>query len=73
MAVYKYAHKVGIPDETCNYYQAINQTCTPFTKCEECSAEHGCAPVKKYTSWKIDEHGESASFTASFRRRIPVL
>ena len=57
-AVYKYAHDHGIPDETCNIYQAKDQACTAFNQCAACKMYDKCFAVKNYTKWKVSEFGE---------------
>jgi cathepsin X len=58
--VYQYAHDNGIPDETCNNYQAINQDCTPMNQCGTCTPDGGCNPIANYTLFKVGDYGSIA-------------
>jgi cathepsin X len=44
-SVYTYGHKHGIPDETCQNYEAVNGKCAPLGRCETCEPKKGCSPV----------------------------
>jgi cathepsin X len=60
---YKYMSKVGLPDETCQNYEAITGQCTPLGQCETCSPVPGnftpgvCVPITKHPLYFVEEFG----------------
>lgn len=57
LAVYRYAHETGIPDESCNNYQAKNQNCTKFNQCGDCGFR-GCLGVPEFIKYKVSDYGK---------------
>eukprot|EP00808_Paulinella_micropora_P019130 g8094.t1 len=57
--VYRYAKIMGIPDETCQVYEAKNNDCRPLGICDTCSknASIGCYPVDDHPTIKVSEYG----------------
>ncbi|VDK52103.1 unnamed protein product [Anisakis simplex] len=54
--VYKFAHDIGIPHETCNNYQARDGKCTPYNKCGSCWPDD-CFSISNYTLYKVGDYG----------------
>ena len=66
--VYVYAHKNGIPEETCQAYTAKNPeqfSCSDIQKCMNCAPPAGqkpgdkgnCWAQPKYPVWKVSQYG----------------
>jgi len=55
--VYRYAKNTGIPDETCQNYEAVNGKCEPLGRCETCDPEKGCSQVKDFPNYKVSQYG----------------
>ena len=81
--VYVFAHKYGIPDDTCQLYSAQEHTCSAFRNCMNCDpptpdAPHGvCYPVQSYDRYFVREFGRMKRPTvhemkAEIFRRGPI-
>ncbi len=61
--VYVFAHKYGIPDDTCQLYSGQEHGCSAFRNCMNCDpptaeAPHGvCYPVQSYDRYFVREYG----------------
>lgn len=63
--VYEYAKSDGIPDETCQNYEAVNGECEPLGRCETCAGVRGandtnaagCSAVTEYKAWFVSQYG----------------
>ena len=50
-------YKNGIPDTTCQQYQAKNMNCSPINTCMSCDPFNGCFAIDKYPTIKLIEYG----------------
>jgi len=59
--VYRYIKKNGIPDETCQNYQAINSPAgdKDLHTCENCSPTDGCWQVTDYPKYGVSSYGSA--------------
>jgi len=59
IAAYEYIATHGVPDETCQNYQATGNgtQCTPMNICRQCNSK-GCWAVEDPPLWYVEEHGQ---------------
>jgi len=72
--VYAYANSVGIPDETCNNYQATNQNCNTMNQCGTCSPDT-CWAIQSFNKWKVGDYASIAGASemmAEIYQRGPI-
>lgn len=55
--VYEYINKNGVPDETCQNYEAKNGECQPLGVCDTCDPSAGCSPVEKHPTYWVGDYG----------------
>ena len=55
--VYRYAHEQGIPDQTCQVYEAKNKECNDMNRCMDCPPDRECYAVKEYKRYKVGDYG----------------
>ena len=54
--VYKFAYETGIPDQTCQPYEAVDHECSAINTCRDCNRD-GCWAVEDYKAYKVSEYG----------------
>lgn len=65
----------GVPDVTCQQYQAKNMQCTPMNTCINCDPTKGCYAVTEYPKITISEYGSvtgDENIMAEIAARGPV-
>ena len=66
MQVYEFAHKHGIPEDSCQNYLAADPKypeCSDVQVCKECTWPPGtgeCWGVHDYRNWKVHDYGDVA-------------
>jgi len=70
-----WVYKNGIPDVTCQQYQAKNMACSAINTCMTCSGSAGCSAITSYPNITLSEHGSvtgDANIMAEIYARGPV-
>ncbi|CAK4609310.1 hypothetical protein LEN26_014306 [Aphanomyces euteiches] len=80
-AVYEFAHDHGIPDQTCQAYQAKDGTCSALNVCETCWPTNAsftpgeCRVVETFNSYYVSEYGHVSGadrMKAEIYKRGPI-
>jgi cathepsin X len=60
LGVWKYAHDVGLVDETCNNYQAKNQDCNDMNECGTCDPSGTCYSIASFKRYTVSDYGSAS-------------
>lgn len=78
-AAYKYIHKNGVPEESCQRYEAsghdTGNLCRNIDVCENCTPAKGCFPQAKYDKYFVSEYGTTMGeeqMMAEIHERGPI-
>eukprot|EP01035_Chromulina_nebulosa_P017557 gene17557-23121_t len=52
-----WVYKNGVPDITCQQYQAVNMECSAYNTCMNCDPNSGCYSVENYPLITVSEYG----------------
>lgn len=56
--VFDYMEKNGLPDETCQNYEATDDfKCEPTGVCETCTPTGGCTKIESPSLWSLESYG----------------
>lgn len=73
-ALYQWVHENGVPELTCQLYQAVDNTCDPLHICRSCTPDGRCFPVKNYPTIHVEQYGvvsgEEQMVMLILRRRV---
>jgi cathepsin X len=75
LEAWQYIYETGVPDETCQNYEAIDKTCNATGICHDCSPSTGCFAVSDYKKYYVSEFGAvngSANMMAEIYARGPI-
>jgi len=56
LGVYRYSQESGIPNETCNNWQAIDQSCNAVNQYSIHNTVGKCHAIANYNRWKVSEY-----------------
>eukprot|EP00164_Ancoracysta_twista_P003026 GFYU01004032.1.p2 GENE.GFYU01004032.1~~GFYU01004032.1.p2 ORF type:complete len:348 (-),score=145.44 GFYU01004032.1:351-1301(-) len=57
-AAYAYMAKEGITHESCNNYQAKDEECNDYARCQNCDPKKGCFTQANPPTYFVEEHGQ---------------
>jgi len=70
ISVYRYAHTTGLVDETCNNYQAKDQTCSPVNLCGTCSPGGACVSIPSPKRFLVGDYGKIPATVTAIKAEI---
>jgi len=65
----------GIPDDTCQQYQAVDNACSAINTCRNCMPSQGCFAQKTYKKHQIAQYGSvtgESDYMAEIYARGPI-
>jgi cathepsin X len=58
IGVYQFLQQTGIPDVTCQQYQAKDFACSAVNTCRTCDPSGTCSAVSNYTNYRVSQYGQ---------------